>query len=279
MKLCIRAHDLGVMGTEGILSRLDALGLDGVQLVCYKAYEDIPQQPGAITPLKAKAIGDALRQGGKDVCLVGAYFNPVHPDEEKRQRGIRIFEDYLRCCGELGCGFVGSETGSMNGDDWTYNPLSRTEACYRKVADTFAHLCDVAKAAGSAVAMEGAWGHVCHDVKTLAKVREMMERDTKVIFDLYNYLDPEKQYSYMKVLEEGLETFAGDILLFHMKDWCFRPGSAPKQVPLGTGQADMKQILGAIKAYDKDAVLTLEETTGDDIPLAVATVRELWESV
>ena len=39
MKLCIRAHDLGVKGTEDILTQLDRLGLDGVQLVCYKVYD------------------------------------------------------------------------------------------------------------------------------------------------------------------------------------------------------------------------------------------------
>ena len=39
MKLCIRAHDLGVRGTEDILDRLASLGLDGVQMVCYKVYD------------------------------------------------------------------------------------------------------------------------------------------------------------------------------------------------------------------------------------------------
>lgn len=34
MKVCIRAHDLGVAGTEQILERLNSLGLDGVQMVC-----------------------------------------------------------------------------------------------------------------------------------------------------------------------------------------------------------------------------------------------------
>lgn len=46
MKVCIRAHDLGVAGTEQILERLNSLGLDGVQMVCYKAYPDIAQAPG-----------------------------------------------------------------------------------------------------------------------------------------------------------------------------------------------------------------------------------------
>ena len=101
MKLCIRAHDLGVMGTEGIVSRLEELGIDGIQLVCYKAYEDIPQESGAITAEKAAAIGEALREKGVAVPLVGAYFNPVHSDPEKRRKGFEIFSDYLRHCKAL----------------------------------------------------------------------------------------------------------------------------------------------------------------------------------
>ena len=32
MKLCIRAHDLGVKGTEQIIQQLNELGIDGVQM-------------------------------------------------------------------------------------------------------------------------------------------------------------------------------------------------------------------------------------------------------
>ena len=279
MKLCIRAHDLGVMGTDGILSRLKELGIDGVQLVCYKAYEDIPQKPGAITAEKAAAIGQALREKGVAVPLVGAYFNPVHSDPQKRQQGAHIFADYLRHCKALGSGVVGSETGSYNDDSWTYNPRNRTEEAHALVAETFSRLCDIAREQGSAVAVEGASGHVCHDVKTLAKVRRMIGKETKVIFDLYNYLDQENQRQYLQILEEGLETFGSDILLFHMKDCCFRDGMPAKQVPFGTGEMDKYAILSRIKAHDPDAVLVLEETVGDDIPLAVKTIRDIWEQV
>ena len=83
MKLCIRAHDLGVRGTEDILGQLERLGLDGVQMVCYKVYDGIPYEPNAITQEKAAEIGGAFSCAGKIIPLVGAYFNPVHPDREK----------------------------------------------------------------------------------------------------------------------------------------------------------------------------------------------------
>lgn len=279
MKLCIRAHDLGVRGTENILERLERLGLDGVQMVCYKVCDGIPYTPGAITPEKAAEIGGAFSRAGKIIPLVGAYFNPVHSDREKAARGMDVFTDYLRNCRAMGCGVVGSETGSFSDDPWVYHPRNRTEEALQKVVAAFSRLCDIAADCGSTVAMEGAEGHVCWNVDALAKARRMIGRKTRVIFDLYNYMDADNQRDYLGILDRGLDVFAGEIQLFHMKDCNFARGRRPVQVPLGTGELDMRAILGRIKRYDPEAVLMLEETTGEDIPHAVETIRRTWAEV
>lgn len=279
MKLCIRAHDLSGKGTQNILSELSALGLDGVQMVCYKAFDDITYAPGGINTRQSETIGQAFAEAGKIIPMVGAYFNPVHPDRQKAQLGEAVFAEYLRHCRNLGCSFVGSETGSCYGDPWLYHPESRTEKALEQVVETFSRLCDVAAENGSMVAVEGAVDHVCWNVQRLAEARRRIGKPTKVIFDLYNYLDGENQRDYLAVLEEGLQTFAGEILLFHMKDCCFTQSGRPRQVPFGTGELDMEAILARIKKYDENAVLTLEETTGNDIPFAVKTIKNIWERV
>ncbi len=279
MKLCIRAHDLGVKGTEEILNSLQSLRIDGVQMVCYKAYEDIPYAPGAITEEKAAAIGEAFARRGAMIPLIGAYFNPVHSNEEKRERCFAIFADYLRQANRMGCPVVGSETGSYNDDKWTYHPLNRTEEAQDRVVETFSRLCDIAAEYNAVVAMEGAAGHVCWNVAALERAqRKINKPNLRVIFDLYNYLELANQDDYLKILDEGLSTFGDRILLFHMKDCVFTP-QGPKQVPLGTGEMDMEAILRRIKAQNPDAVLTLEGTAGADIPHAVQTIRAIWEKV
>ncbi len=279
MKICIRAHDLGVKGTQAILERIQTLGIDGVQMVCYKAYDDIPYAPNGITPEKAAAIGSAFSDAGAIIPLVGAYFNPVHSDAGKVKRCFETFSDYLHVCNAMGCGVVGSETGSFNDDKWTYHPQNRTEEALQTVVRTFSQLADIAADCGSRVAMEGAAGHVCWNVETLARARRMMDRPTRVIFDLYNYLDESNQGEYLRILDQGLDTFAGEILLFHMKDCTFKNGCKPAQVPFGTGEMDLEAVLGRIKAYDPGAVLTLEGTTGEHIAAAVNTIKTIWERV
>lgn len=279
MKLCIRAHDLGVSGSEQILNELNRLGLDGVQMVCYKAYPDIPQQPGAITLEQAGEIGRDFAAAGKCIPLVGAYFNPIHADRKKAEQGIAIFSDYLRVCKAMGCDVVASETGSRNNDEWTYHPGNRTEEALQGVVHAFSRLCDVASDCGSVVAMEGCAGHVCWNPDTLARARSLIGRRTKVVFDLYNYLDADNQGSYLDVLDRGLELFAGDIQVFHMKDCILRNGRKPIQTPFGKGELDLPAILGRIRRYDPDAVLVLEETTGEHIADAVKTIKTIWERV
>ena len=280
MKICIRAHDLGVKGTEGILTQLKNLGIDGVQMVCYKAYDDSAYQPGAITEQKAAAIRSAFAEAGAMIPLIGAYFNPVHSNPEKVKSCKAIFADYLKVANAMGCNVVGSETGSFNDDKWTYHPRNRTEEALQTVVATFSELCDIGADYGAVVAMEGAAGHVCWDVDTLERAQKMMNRpNTRVIFDLYNYLDESNQADYLKILDKGLDTFGDRILLFHMKDCEFVNGEKPKQVPFGTGQMDLEAVLGRIKAHDRNAVLTLEGTTGDHICHAVTVINDLWNRV
>ena len=153
MRVCIRAHDLGVKGTENILNQLKAMDLDGVQMVCYKAYDDIPYAPGGISREKAAAIGAGFSEAGAMIPLVGAYFNPVHSDREKAERCFSIFAEYLRFCKEMGCTVVGSETGSFNDDKWTYHPRNRTGEALETVVETFSRLCDIAAENGTMVAL------------------------------------------------------------------------------------------------------------------------------
>lgn len=281
MKLCIRGHDLGVKGTEAIIARLRELDIDGLQLVCYKSFDDIPYAPGGITREKADRIGAAMRDAGVIIPLVGAYFNQAHPDSVKAQKGFDVFAEYLKVLKALGGEYVGSETGSYNGDPWIYHPKNRTPKAYEQVADTFGRLADIAADNGVNIAMEGAAGHVCWNPKVLNRVVRMMDRpNVKIIFDLFNYMDGGNQFDYLDILDRGLELFGKNILLFHMKDCLLHEdGSAPRQVGFGQGDLDKEAILGRIKASDPDAVLVLEGTTGDDIPIAVKTIREIWARV
>ena len=276
MKLFIRAHDLGVKGEENIAARLDELGLCGVQFVAYKALDGISYTPGSMTSERAEQLRRCFESAGKTVPLIGAYFNPVHPNEDKIKNGVAVFKDYLSHAKELGCDIVGSETGSYNGDKWTYHPQNRTEEALERVITTFSELCDYAAERGVFVGMEGAFGHVCYDVKTLDKAVKAIGRDNiKIIFDLYNYLDKSNVDKMYDILDEGLQTFGGRICVFHIKDCKIAEDGTLKQCGVGQGIFDYPRIIGKIAKVCPDANLVFEGTTGDDIPIAVEHLKNI----
>ena len=147
------------------------------------------------------------------------------------------------------------------------------------VINTFKELAGYAKTVGAFVGMEGAAGHVCWNVSTLKRAVDAINAENvKIIFDIYNYLDASNYEKYLEILDEGLQTFAGKIVVFHIKDCVFGDGKL-KQVAPGKGMFDFDKILSKIKAYDKNAALVLEGTTGDDIVPCTRFIREVWDRV
>lgn len=278
MKIAFRTHDLGVKGLDNAIEKARACGISAVQLVAYKFMDEIKYAPNALNETNSAAIGNALKAAGIAVPLIGAYFNPVHSDKEKVARCKAVFKDYLKYSGNLGCNIVGSETGSFNDDKWTYNPLNRTEEALQAVVETFKELAAYAKEVGAFVGMEGAAGHVCWNVATLKHAIDEIDADNiKVIFDIYNYLDASNYSNYLEILDEGLRTF-DNIVVFHIKDCVFEDGKL-KQVPPRKGMFDFDKILSKIKAYDENAYLVLEGTTGDDIIPCIEFIKNKWSNL
>ena len=274
MKLMVRAHDLGVKGAENINEKLCELGLDGVQFVAYKSIEGVSYSPSSLSEQDAKSISKILKQNGKDIALIGAYFNPVHPNTSKIDNGIAVFKDYLSLAKELGCDYVGSETGSYNGDPWIYHPMNHSDEALDRVVDTFSSLAQFAELHGVNIAMEGAFGHVCHTpVRLYEAVKRIGKPNIKFIFDLYNYLDISNVDSAYNILDSGLELLGDRILLFHIKDFIIEDNKL-KQCGVGKGVLDFDRILNTIYNHNKNAILVLEGTVGDDLPYAVSLLSD-----
>ncbi len=274
MKLMIRAHDVGVKGEIEVALAVRNANLDGVQLVAYKCTTDIKYEKSAITPSRATEIGRAFTHEGLEIPLIGAYFNPVHPNGEKIERGIAVFKDYLDVAKDIGCDTVGSETGSYNGDPWIYHPMNHSEEALDRVVKTFSLLAEHASERGVNIGMEGAFGHVCHTPERLLEAVNRIGKDNiRIIFDLYNYLDISNVDEAYYILDRGLSLFGDRILLFHIKDFIVGEGKLV-QCGVGKGVLDFDRILGKIYAHNKNAILVLEGTTGDDIEYAVSFLRK-----
>ena len=275
MKIFIRAHDLGVKDIGPIAEKLCEYGLDGVQFVGYKCLSDVKQTVGSFTASHAENVAKTLKNVNKTIPLIGAYFNPVHPNLEKRAAGIALFKEYISYAKTLGSSFVGSETGSCLGEPWAYHPDNRTEKSYATVVETFRSLADYAAERGVNIAMEGAFGHVAYCPEMLDElVRRIDRKNIGIIFDLYNYLAPENYREAYDILDRGLSIFGDRILLFHIKDFVVADDGSLKQVSVGQGILDFDKILEKIYNHNPDALLVFEGTVGDGLPESIRFIKE-----
>ena len=277
MKIMIRAHDLGVKGEENIKRALRHHGLDGIQFVVYKSLDDVAQRPGAITRERAIEAGKTLH--GVDIGLIGAYFNPVHPNREKAALGEAIFRDYLAVARELGSTTVGSETGSYMGDPWGYDERNLTDEALALAADSFRRLCDEGARHGSYVGIEGAYNHVASTPERLAELVSLIDRSNiRIIVDLYNYLNKDNYTEYLDILDRCISLFGDSILLYHLKDFVPTEDGLT-QCALGQGFMDYEAILRRIKAQNPDAILVMEGTAGDDIPPSTQYLKQIISAI
>jgi sugar phosphate isomerase/epimerase len=279
MKIGIRGHDLiqGSTDVESLAAAMNRYGIDTLQLVCHKSVNGVTNTPGVLNSDKANEISAALRDKSIDVTLLGAYFNPVHPDAAKAESGIAVFNDTFSLARSLGGGTVGSETGSLNGDSWTYHPGNRTPEAIKTVTAVFAMLCEAAAGIGSGVnvGIEGAAGHVCYNAEVLRQVvNDTGCGNLRVIFDYFNFCDADNR-DYLRILDDGLRLFS-KIHCFHIKD-CKLNGPL-KGTALGRGDMDIRRIVKMIQQYDANATRILEGTAGEDIPRAVSLLREAWDA-
>jgi len=269
-KIGIRAHDIGTYDAKTLAQKVKDCGFEGVQLVFKKAI-DTPVDFNDLTVIKQAFNQDV------NIMMLGAYFNPVHPDIKQVQSGIDYFKQNLKVAKELGCLYVGTETGSYMGSPWGYMPQNHTQEALDQVIDVFKDLCDYAHKFDVNVALEGAWAHVA---STPQRVKEIVDKvnhpNLSITVDLYNFLNLENHEQRMDILKESIDLLKESIVIFHLKDYIVE-NQKLKQVGLGQGLMDYPAIIKMISSACPNSYLIFEGVTGDDITSSYQLIKKLLQ--
>ena len=266
-KIGIRAHDIGRLEPETLIRKIKDFGFDGIQLVFKKALA---------TPFDFNDL-ELIRSASKDtkIMMLGAYFNPVHPDKNMVSDGIEYFKKHLEIASELSADFVGSETGSLMGSPWGYLPDNHKQETLNEVIGVFKELSVYAEEYGSKIAIEGAYAHVAYSPQKIREVLDAIQsKNLKVTVDLYNYLHIGNYEARMEIFEDCFKYLKDDIVIFHLKDFVVEDDKL-KQVGLGQGLMDYPTIIKRIKQETPEAYLIFEGVTGEDIRTSIEYIKRL----
>ena len=268
-KVGIRAHDIGKMSPESLSERVSSYGFDGVQLVFKKALDtDIDFND---LNLIKKHFTNPM------ILMLGAYFNPVHPDSKVVTQGIDYFKKHLEIAYSLNCKYVGTETGSLMGSPWGYVKENHEQKALNDVIAIIKDLAILAEKKNSYIAIEGAYAHVAYSPKRIKEILDAVHSpNLKVTIDLYNFLHIGNYENRMDIFEESLALLTDEIVIFHLKDFIVKDNQLV-QVGLGKGLMDYKTIIKRIQEVKPDAYLIFEGVTGVDIESSLTYIKKIME--
>lgn len=267
--LGIRGHDLPGAPFDTVDSFIESyrqFDLDTLQLVYKKAFRDFRMDPHFLLELAQK-----LKDNHIGVAMIGAYFNMIHPDDQKRLDGIEYFKWCMETAPVFHCALTGSETGSANGDKWTYNAYNHTQDAFIRVAETVKELKRYGNIFRVRPVIEGAYAHTVYAPEVLRRLTDLTGLED-VTVDIYNYLNMENYTQSKEIFERCLELLKGKIRIFHLKDFRVEGGKLV-QCGIGDGILDWNYFLKRITEEAPDAALILEGITGKDIGSSIEFVR------
>lgn len=271
MKIGIRCHDIKRASSVELVEVVNHYGFDSVQLVLKKAIKEIDFKKVELTSTLAKEISDYFKN--TNIAMLGAYFNPVHENKEKVQNDIDYFKKCLKYASIFNTKYVGTETGSYNNEPWIYHPKNQTEEGYLEAKKVIEELVRYAEEVDSCVAIEGAYGHIMYKPRILKRLYdEINSNNMKIIVDIYNYLYIGNYGNAEAILDECLELFHDNIIIFHIKDFIVENNSL-KQVAIGKGIMPLNKMLKKMKEKCPNATLIFEGSIEEDLDYSMKFVK------
>lgn len=269
-----RAHDFGTFSSVSALAETVAAikTPSFIQLALGKAVK--PSKPWQEWDEEYIAgVAKELSDKGVGIAIVGCYINPVHPDEEERNKHLERFEKSLSLNKAFGCRIVGTETGSWT-KDISYNIETYTEKVFSVFLKSIERMVKAAEKYDAICAIEAvSYHHTICSVERMARVLETFPSDhLKVIYDPVNLIPingiREKDGCFPAVASQeaqrdfyiqALDAYQDRICAIHCKDYVLdEKGFKIGNIPALTGVFDWKNFFKELRERNLDVPVLLE---------------------
>ncbi len=227
-------------------------------------------------------VAKDLSDKGVGIAVVGCYINPVHPDENEREKQLERFEKSLELNRAFGCRVVGTETGSWT-PDISYSLDTFTDKVFTVFLKSIERMVKAAEKYDAICAIEAvSYHHTICSVERMARVLETFPSDhLKVIYDPVNLIPingiREKDGSFPAVASQeaqrdfytqALDAYGQRICAIHCKDYVLdEKGFKCGDLPALTGVFDWKNFFKELRERKLDVPVLLEN-------LEPATLKE-----
>lgn len=237
----------------------------------------IPDASGHITSERARAAREVLQAKGITIAALAGYTNLVDPDPDRRETGLRQFEEITAVARAFGTPHVATETGSLNPHSpWSDYPQNHTPAARAELLTVLRRLLTTARRHGATILIEGYVNNVVATTEEAAGlVADLGGESLGFVLDPFNYCTPEDIAQPRAALGRIFAAIAGRAPIAHAKDVVYgRHGiDTPK---VGDGRMDWPAFAGMLRRHCPDVPLMLEHLAPADIPHCRAIIERAF---
>lgn len=210
----------------------------------------------------ADAYVEAARKADLVFAEVGAWSNPISPDEAKRKEAVALCQARLAVADRIGARCCVNISGSMNVEKWDgHHPQNLTSDTFDRIVQSVREIIDAVKPTRSYYTLETmpwAWPDSADSYVRL--IRAIDRKQFAVHLDPTNLIcSPQRYYSTDKILRECFEKLGPHIKSCHAKDILLEAGLMThlSEVLPGKGNLDYRIFLTELSRLD-DVPLMIE---------------------
>ncbi|MEK3661377.1 sugar phosphate isomerase/epimerase [Paenibacillus sp. FSL F4-0236] len=276
LHLGVRAHDFTQVPLKDLIEKLQFYNFAHIQFALKKSFPDSTPSMTAISPGTASYYGNAFRQAGIQIAVLGCYVNIVDTDPYKRAQALAEFNTHLRLARDFGASLVGTETGSVA---LGYTTDNFTEEAFQQVVTSVKLMVAEAERFGVTVGIEAGLHHPLYSASlTRRLLDEIPSNNLQIILDCANLMSPTNYLHQEAIIMEALKLLGNRIAIIHLKDFIVQDGSI-KIVPVGQGWLEFEPILRYMK-YERPHIQgILESTPESHLRESIAFIQQIYEEV
>ena len=245
MRIGVRGHDIAAHTPQALCEKLEALGVQEIQLVAHRSFPDFVYSEETI-----RDLAEMFKRHGVHVAVYGCYIDPLSDEGQAR------FHAHIRYAQLLNAGCIATETalGITNAQN--------DEARYQALVPVFRRFADDAAAHNVRCAVETVWVHpLCSPEKTARLIADVVSDNLYAILDPVNLRESEVDPHRAEKTRRAVELYGGKILAVHWKD----------------AQADANDPAIQFALKNENVTVITEGLTGETLKNTIQQLKQIGE--
>ncbi|MWV43903.1 TIM barrel protein [Paenibacillus sp. HJL G12] len=276
LQLGVRAHDFGQIPLPELILKIQQYGFKHIQFALAKSFPESAPSLSSLSPGTADYFGEAFRQAGIRIAVLGCYVNIVDTDLSKRAEALSGFGTHLRLARDFGASMVGTETGSI-GQGYTTDNF--TDEAFEQVVASVRMMVAEAERFGVTVGIEAGLNHPLYTARLTRRLLDLVpSSNLQIILDCANLMRPDNYKEQEAVIDEALTLLGDRVAVIHLKDFVFKDGQI-RIVPAGQGCLSFAPILRYMKYQRPHIQGILESTPEEHLEGSMAYLKRLYDEV